>query len=226
MEVPGFPGYTVDTNLTVRTYKRNEPKEMTVQSNGNVPLVKEGARYQFSPAKLKYCAEHNIVPTEIDGDQFIITKDGKVVFRDEFIGTGTPYRDKNMLPVEGFRSKRKAQKALRLLTMGLTAQRKTLRESNPLYIADFLKENKELIISHIRKYMSLKREVGELDRRFDELAALVADKYYKNFIVKASLHISAAREMATLIKEEKENPKKIDYEKVEYAMTESGMYKQ
>ena len=32
--------------------------------------------------------------------------------------------------------------------------------------------------------------------------------------------------MATLLKEEKENPKKIDYEKVEYAMTESGMYKQ
>lgn len=91
---------------------------------------------------------------------------------------------------------------------------------------DFLKENKGVMMSFMSRYIFICNMMDKIRRRFDELALICAHDLFSKNKVKANLSISAARDIVKLLKEEKENPKKADYGKVEYAMTESEMYKQ
>lgn len=224
MAIPGFPDYTIDTNLTVRSYKKKQPVVMksSKAQNRGVYLCREDGMHHFNPPKLKWCAERGIDPTKVDGNRFLVLDDGRIVER-SMVDSYQSKNDVNYLPTKGYESRNMALTSLAIIYDGIVAQREAYMNNDykPMFV--FLKENKQIMMSFMSRYLFVRNMMDEIGRRFDELALICVHDLFSKNKVKATLHISAARLMVSLLKEERENPKKLDYEKVQHCMTGSGI---
>lgn len=222
LEIPGFDGYTIDTNLVCRSYKRGKARELKLNSKSYF-LSRSNQMYTFRPAKLLYCAQKGIDPAQIDTSKFLITKDGEVMDKKEFEAR-MGLTDRNCLPNKGHKTKTSALDRLNDLREGLVAQRKSILTDDPKYIYDYLEKNKKKIINMTAYSLMKAYFAKELKSRYQELAMIVADHWVKHKIVKASLMVSAQGAMVRLIKEEREHFNKAVYDNVEYSMTDEGMF--
>lgn len=222
LEIPGFDGYTIDTNLVCRSYKRGKVRELKLNARSYC-LSRSSQNYTILPAKLLYCAQRGIDPTQIDTSKFVITKDGEVMDKKEFDARMAP-TDCNCLPNKGHKTKTGAIDRLNELREGLIAQRKSILKDDPKYIYDYLEKYKKRIIYITAANSHKAYFTKELKSKFQELAMLVADHWVNHKIVKASLMASAQGAMVRLIKEEREHFNKAVYDNVEYGMTDEGMF--
>lgn len=224
LKIPGFDKYTIDTNLVCRSYNGRSVKKLKL-SHRNYHLYRSSEHYKFRPSKLLYCAQNGIDPSMLNGEVFVITKDGEVMEKTEFLNS-VHLTDKNRLPINGHKTKKSAIERLNQLRHGITAQRKSILTGDRKYIYDYLVENKKGVLNMTARSVTTGGLRKELKQRFDELALLVADHYVTHMIVKANLMVSGENAMRKLLKDEQEHRKKTLYGIVEYGMTDEGMYKQ
>lgn len=225
LQIPGFPDYTIDTDLTVRSYKCYKTHVLKPHKTKGCQLLRDNKKCHITPVKLLYCAQRNIDPLKVDGRKFMILTDGTVVERANLKGVVGKI-DNNGLPNNGFKSKASALRQIQTLYQGLLAQKKTLTSNSPKPVADFLIKFKQSVITAVVNYGNRVQYKNEIERRYDEFAMMIGKRFLDNNMAKASLHMTAARMMVSLVKQEKENSRKTDYQEVEFGMTEDGMYRQ
>ena len=217
-KIPGWPGYTVDEDMNVYSYKSGQKKERSCRIMRNKPyvcLVNNGKYGYFSVQRLLFFASRGESPDSREAKKLYLFKDGTISDEKSHMEVAQRIKSESLgtrKDREAADTEKKVDKRYELLKHAIDLQREAIKNNSGTELFNFLMGQLDRILVYIRRYRrARKQEIKEAwtDACVQITMDLLSSHFIRGDIVLNTLHV-AERIRINELKESRRNLTYVD----------------
>lgn len=197
-DIPDFPGYTIDEDKKVYSYKKGKKKELSPRLDGIIGLTNnKGERKYLSVPRLYYFASRGISPESSQAKQMVILKDGTVVDKKNFMDVVLRFKmeslgmKKDRIAAD---TKQKIDDRFKLLKIAIDLQYEAIEKNNGTKLFKFLIGQLDNALIHINRFTKVRKEqIKEAwtDACIQETRKVLSNHFIIGDIVRTTIKVAA-----------------------------------
>ena len=197
-EIPDFPGYTIDEDKKVYSYKKGKKKELSPRLDGIIGLTNnKGERKYQSTQRLYYFASRGISPDSSQAKKMVIFQDGTVVDKKNFMDVVLRYKleslgmKKDRIAAD---TKQKIDDRFKLLKLAIDLQYEAIEKNNGTKLFKFLIGQLDNALIHINRFTKVrKQQIKEAwtDACIQETRKVLSNHFIIGDIVRTTIKVAA-----------------------------------
>ena len=197
-DIPDFPGYTIDEDKKVYSYKKGKKKELSPRLDGIVGLTNnKRERKYLSVQRLYYFASRGISPDSSQAKQMVIFQDGTVVDKKNHIEVVLRYKleslgmKKDRIAAD---TKQKIDERFKLLKFAIDLQYEAIEKNNGTKLFNFLIGQLDNALIHINRFTKVrKQQIKEAwtDACIQETRKVLSNHFIIGDIVRTTIKVAA-----------------------------------
>ena len=197
-EIPDFPGYTIDEDKKVYSYKKGKKKELSPRLDGIIGLTNnKGERKYQSTQRLYYFASRGISPDSSQAKNMVILQDGTVVDKKNFMDVVLRYKleslgmKKDRIAAD---TKQKIDDRFKLLKLAIDLQYEAIEKNNGTKLFKFLIGQLDNALIHINRFTKVrKQQIKEAwtDACIQETRKVLSNHFIIGDIVRTTIKVAA-----------------------------------
>lgn len=198
-DIPGWPGYTVDEDMKVYSYKKGQKRERRYRLMRNKPyvcLINQGKYGYFSVQRLLFFASRGESPDSFEAKKLYIFKDGTISDEKSHMEVANRIKSESLgtrKDREAADTEKKVEKRYELLKYAIDLQREAIKNDSGTELFDFLMAQLDRILVYIRRYRRVrKQEIKEAwtDACVQITMDLLSSHFIRGDIVLNTLHVA------------------------------------
>lgn len=197
-DIPDFPGYTIDEDKKVYSYKKGKKKELSPRLDGIIGLTNnKGERKYQSTQRLYYFASRGISPDSSQAKNMVILQDGTVVDKKNFMDVVLRYKleslgmKKDRIAAD---TKQKIDDRFKLLKLAIDLQYEAIEKNNGTKLFKFLIGQLDNALIHINRFTKVrKQQIKEAwtDACIQETRKVLSNHFIIGDIVRTTIKVAA-----------------------------------
>ena len=197
-EIPDFPGYTIDEDKKVYSYKKGKKKELSPRLDGIIGLTNnKGERKYQSTQRLYYFASRGISPDSSQAKKMVIFQDGTVVDKKNYMEVVLRFKmeslgmKKDRIAAD---TKQKIDDRFKLLKFAIDLQYEAIEKNNGTKLFNFLIGQLDNALIHINRFTKVrKQQIKEAwtDACIQETRKVLSNHFIIGDIVRTTIKVAA-----------------------------------
>ena len=197
-DIPDFPGYTIDEDKKVYSYKKGKKKELSPRLDGIIGLTNnKGERKYQSTQRLYYFASRGISPDSSQAKKMVIFQDGTVVDKKNYMEVVLRFKmeslgmKKDRIAAD---TKQKIDDRFKLLKFAIDLQYEAIEKNNGTKLFNFLIGQLDNALIHINRFTKVrKQQIKEAwtDACIQETRKVLSNHFIIGDIVRTTIKVAA-----------------------------------
>ena len=200
-DIPDFPGYTIDEDKKVYSYKKGKKKELSIcikEGTSVVAMTKNnGERKHLSVQRVYYFARHGISPDSSQAKKMVIFQDGTVVDKKNYMEVVLRFKmeslgmKKDRIAAD---TKQKIDDRFKLLKFAIDLQYEAIEKNNGTKLFNFLIGQLDNALIHINRFTKVrKQQIKEAwtDACIQETRKVLSNHFIIGDIVRTTIKVAA-----------------------------------
>ena len=197
-DIPDFPGYTIDEDKKVYSYKKGKKKKLSPRLDGIVGLTNnKGERKYPSVQRLYYFASRGISPESSQAKNMVIFQDGTVADKKNYMEVILRYKleslgmKKDRIAAD---TQKKIDDRFKLLKIAIDLQYEAIEKNNGTKLFNFLIGQLDNALIHINRFTKVrKQQIKEAwtDACIQETRKVLSNHFIIGDIVRTTIKVAA-----------------------------------
>ena len=200
-DIPDFPGYTIDEDKKVYSYKKGQKKELSIcikEGTSVVAMTKNnGERKHLSVPRVYYFASRGISPDSSQAKKMVIFQDGTVVDKKNYMEVVLRFKmeslgmKKDRIAAD---TQKKIDDRFKLLKFAIDLQYEAIEKNNGTKLFNFLIGQLDNALIHINRFTKVrKQQIKEawIDACIQETRKVLSNHFIIGDIVRTTIKVAA-----------------------------------